>query len=499
MGDAFAPTFSPTSAPPMQIGHIQAHSQAYQPMPMVASMPQIGIPHPNYQHQASPSTMVGSNLPHLQPMGQPTIPTASISQPSVIGSSTQHMSLPSMAMSQPETVATMMDSSFSATYIDRSRAAASFSTVSTGTGQPHMNMPMQTASTFVTDVSFSAPLPSQMLSPDDHSSSPSPSQSSFGTATGSGSFSAPPISSSNTSPSYSGFSGYSGSSIAGPSSAGPMPPSIGIPDEVEKEANSIFQLFVKHIEPQGSPHDRQSMRGLIKDAIPVRGVKMLRIRYELHTWWREYKRVNNAPRIEVQKAFAFRLLASEWFEDKLAAVLFMQEVLITGHNFGVDDLDSFESAFANNHIGVYKVCDHLTDKVLYHIAHSAPANSRARMMAIEKFFIWTTASDMWQARAALCALTNFNHETAIRERIFGAAINIMKRPEEEAKSAAGAALRELSKNDPNRVIEILRNHEVIANTSSNALKKATNGFEASLQKELRELRKDVIALRRTKS
>ncbi len=249
---------------------------------------------------------------------------------------------------------------------------------------------------------------------------------------------------------------------------------------------------------QGSESDRVSMSGLIKNAIPVRGVKMLRIRYELHSWWNEYKRHNAVPALDVQKAFAFGLLASEWFEDKLAAVLFMQEVLLASQNLGVEDLGTFEAAFAAGHVRVYKVCDHLTDKVLFHIAHRASALTEARKNAIEKLFEWTRARDMWQSRAALCTLAQFADDDSLRDRILNATMVIMRRSEDEAKSAAGAALRELSKFEMNKVLAVLREPDNIAATSVIALKKACTNLPDHLEKELKEWRKDIIAQRRSR-
>lgn len=305
-------------------------------------------------------------------------------------------------------------------------------------------------------------------------------------------------------------SAFSSPSITTTTGAGPssLPRSIvafpTISPEARLAASEMVKYFMQHISVQGSESDRMSMSGLIKNAIPVRGVKMLRIRYELHSWWNEYKRHhhNNAPpgppAIDVQKMFAFQLLASEWFEDKLAAVLFMQEVLLANQNLGVGDLQAFEAAFAADHVRVYKVCDHLTDKVLFHIAHRASALTQERKNAIEKLFEWTQASDMWQSRAALCTLAQFADNEELRDRILNAAMMIMKRSEDEAKSAAGAALRELSKFEMKKVLNVLKQPDNIAATSVIALKKACTNLPDSTEKELKEWRKDVIARRRSR-
>lgn len=223
---------------------------------------------------------------------------------------------------------------------------------------------------------------------------------------------------------------------------------------------------------------------------------MLRIRFELHEWYNDLvlTRGENAPNVAAQRAFAFLLIESRWYEDKLAAILFMQEVLLAHHKLGVHDLPAFARVFNAGHVAVYKVADHFAEKVLAHVT----ARAEPQAPALEALLSWTHAPDLWQARAALAALVHFVDDPSLRPRLFPAISAVLARPEDEAKSIAGAALRTLSRSDPDAVIRFLSDSATLAATSVVALQKATQSLPPATAAQFKELRRDAVARRRSR-
>lgn len=275
-----------------------------------------------------------------------------------------------------------------------------------------------------------------------------------------------------------------------------FPEEAKLPHDVGPGPLEMVAGFQAHIVGKGNAEDRDSMAQLIRHAIPVRGIKMFQIRCELHAWYRDWMREHGAVPVATQKDFAFILIESDWYEDKLAAVLFMQEVLISKRHISLDDLPRFEAMFQGGHVRVYKVCDHFADKVLCYLARQGspdPANSDAMVDAL---FRWAAAEDLWQARAGLSALGQQANNVLLHERLMRAVKIMMERPEEEAKSTAGTVLRSISDVDAVVVIDYLTSPANIEHTSVIALQKATSRLTKQQKDHFRTLRRDVCAQRR---
>ncbi len=116
----------------------------------------------------------------------------------------------------------------------------------------------------------------------------------------------------------------------------------------------MVAAFQKHIQCTGREEDEASISVLICDRIPVRGVKMLQVRVELHKWYKKYAEARGVVPLTTQKEFAFLRMESDWYEDKIAAILFMQEVLISKRQISASGIRRFEAMFRGR-IRVYKV------------------------------------------------------------------------------------------------------------------------------------------------
>ncbi len=174
----------------------------------------------------------------------------------------------------------------------------------------------------------------------------------------------------------------------------------------------------------------------------------------------------------------------------------MQEVLICKQQISSIDLPRFESMFHGDHIRVYKVCDHFAEKVLGHLVAQSERQGRQFEKMMDMLFSWTRVDNLWQSRAALHVLINYAKNTRLHERLMESVKLVVARPEEEAKSIAGAVLRSISDVDHALVIEFLNWPPNIENMSVIALQKATSRLTNEQKQHFRNLRRYVIASRK---
>lgn len=156
----------------------------------------------------------------------------------------------------------------------------------------------------------------------------------------------------------------------------------------------------------------------------------------------------------------------------------MRQRLLPSH------LPLFEPIFAADHINNRKVGDEFASKVLTPMMERAPTQVSAALRDR-----WITAPQLWQARAALMALTPLAQNEMHREAILAGSEVLVERRETEAKSVAGSALRELSKYQPETVQEFLNDDENLILFDAGSLAKATDCFEETEARRLRNRRR----------
>lgn len=96
---------------------------------------------------------------------------------------------------------------------------------------------------------------------------------------------------------------------------------------------------------------------------------------------------------------------------------------------------------------------------------------------------------MWQARAALAALSTLASDGTHDELILSGCIILARRSEEEAKSIVGTALKALSKNRPERVSAFLQRDDVLALLDAPSLAKAAFNLSPGIIKRLKARRR----------
>lgn len=210
----------------------------------------------------------------------------------------------------------------------------------------------------------------------------------------------------------------------------------------------------QRLDAAANPKTKAWWESYLKGVIPFRGVKMADIRAALHTWVDEEGIGDMLPASE-QKDLALALLRETHTEDKLAGILYLQEILLPAG--AIDwrvDLPRFAVLFENGHIYDWNTCDWFCVKVL------GPLAEREGEACARAIAAWRSAGTLWQRRAGAVAFVNlaakgeenFPGFTAMLLETCGA---LAESDERFAQTGAGWVLRELSVAAPARVTDCI--------------------------------------------
>lgn len=220
----------------------------------------------------------------------------------------------------------------------------------------------------------------------------------------------------------------------------------------------------------------------------VRGAKMQEIRFKVHQWQRQWETEQQTVPVELEREVAGMLLQQPWIDDQLAAIIFLSENLIPLKKITPLQVFSlYEPTFAEAYISNRLVCDNFASKVLVPLLNLEP-NLANRLCQF-----WLPAPNLWQARAALAALSALAADAVHQEALLYGCSVLIRRPEGEAKSVAGTALRSLCKHRVEPVDEFLGVEETLAHFDALSLSKATTNFQdARRVKTLKDTRRRLL-------
>ena len=129
----------------------------------------------------------------------------------------------------------------------------------------------------------------------------------------------------------------------------------------------------QQLDLRADPKTKAWWEGYLKHVIPFRGVKMADIRAVLHQWVQE-EGIDRLP-MQEQKELALALIRLDYTEDKLAGILFWQEILLpAGEVHWPDDLPRFAELFQQGFIYDWNTCDWFCVRVLGPLAEQQGAN-----------------------------------------------------------------------------------------------------------------------------
>src|SRR3712207_5853265 len=221
----------------------------------------------------------------------------------------------------------------------------------------------------------------------------------------------------------------------------------------------------------------------LRGAASFRGVKMGDVRTALHAWFEE-EQVAEHLSVGQQKDLALMLLEADYTEDKLAGVLFLQEILLlVGALDWRSDLPRFARLFDQGYIHDWNICDWFCVKVLGSLVEQ---QGEACARAISE---WREANSVWQRRASVVAFANLASKgdrnfAGFTGMVLDTCSQLLRSQERFAQSGVGWILRELSRSDEGRVIRFVEAN--LDRFSREGLKNATKDLPPAVSERLRQ-------------
>jgi 3-methyladenine DNA glycosylase AlkD len=221
----------------------------------------------------------------------------------------------------------------------------------------------------------------------------------------------------------------------------------------------------------------------LRGAASFRGVKMGDVRKAVHAWLKE-ECLGEYLSVGQQKDLGLMLLEEDHSEDKLAGILFLQEILLPAGALDFrSEVPRFERLFDGGYIHDWNVCDWFCVKVLGPLVEQ---QGRACARAISK---WREAKSVWQQRASVVAFVNLAKEgernfPGFTEMVLDNCTHLLESRERFAQTGVGWVLRELSRSDEGRVIGFVEAN--LDRFSREGLKNATKYLPSEVAERLRQ-------------
>jgi 3-methyladenine DNA glycosylase AlkD len=225
---------------------------------------------------------------------------------------------------------------------------------------------------------------------------------------------------------------------------------------------ALIKKLQRKLQLQANSRTKAWWEGYLKHVIPFRGVTMAGVRASLHAWIRDEQILTTLSKAK-QKDLALGLFRGEHAEDKLAGILFLQEVLLPAGAVSFRaDLPKFAKLFSEGYIYEWNICDWFCVKVLGPLVER---EGRPCALALSR---WSKAKDLWQRRASVVAFVNLaklgdGNFPGFTDVVLQNCAALLKDRQRFAQTGAGWVLRELSRAEPERVSAFIRSHlEIIS-------------------------------------
>jgi 3-methyladenine DNA glycosylase AlkD len=245
---------------------------------------------------------------------------------------------------------------------------------------------------------------------------------------------------------------------------------MNLPDRSRPALDALVNKLQLRLNARATAATREWWTKYLRGAASFRGVKMGDVRAAVHTWFEE-ERLGEHLSVGQQRDLALMLFEENDTEDKLAGVLFLQEILLpAGALDWHSDLPRFARHFDRGYIRDWNVCDWFCVKVLGPLAEQ---QGEACARAISE---WRAAESVWQQRASVVAFVNLASKgdqnfPGFTEMVLDNCSHLLGSQERFAQTGVGWVLRELSRSDGGRVIGFVEAN--LNRFSREALKNAT--------------------------
>jgi 3-methyladenine DNA glycosylase AlkD len=251
----------------------------------------------------------------------------------------------------------------------------------------------------------------------------------------------------------------------------------------EPALDGLIERLQVRLDARATTATREWWTKYLRGAASFRGVKMGDVRTAVRAWFAE-ERLGDRLSVGRQKDLALMLLEEGYTEDKLAGILFLQEILLpAGALDWHSDLPRFARLFDGGYIRDWNVCDWFCVKVLGPLAEQ---QGEACARAISE---WREASSVWQRRASVVAFANLARKgdrnfPGFTEMVLDNCTHLLGSKERFVQTGVGWVLRELSNSDEERVIGFVEAN--LDRFSREALKNATKYLPPAVAEHLRQ-------------
>lgn len=227
---------------------------------------------------------------------------------------------------------------------------------------------------------------------------------------------------------------------------------------------SLIEDVREDLEARADADARLWWEDYVKQGAPFIGVKMSVIRSVVIDW--HLKTVDSVLDIDEQVELALELIREDYSEEKLAGILYLQEILIPAGVIGcVRETDRFAELFDDGSIGDWNICDWFCVKVL------GPLIRDQGLDCAQSISAWCDAESIWRARASVVPFVKVAGESTYYPLIEESCRALLSRDERFAGTAVGWVLRDISKHDPVFVQRFVEDN--IASFPREVLRKAT--------------------------
>ncbi len=255
------------------------------------------------------------------------------------------------------------------------------------------------------------------------------------------------------------------------------------PNTISTTFDARAKRLTSVLERRADPDTKAWWERYLRGVIGFHGVRMATIRRELRTWLEKERAVTPMTASD-EKQLAMTLLMQPLAEDKLAGILFYQEVLVpNGSVVWRRDLPRMAALFDDGSIADWSTCDWFCVKVL------GPLVVREGQPCATAIAAWSRADNLWRRRAAVVSFVNLAKHgdanfTRFTDLVLGACTELVKSSERFAQTGAAWVLRELSRAEPNRVSAFLRAN--LGSLSREGVRSATAKMTVRRQADLLE-------------
>ncbi len=234
---------------------------------------------------------------------------------------------------------------------------------------------------------------------------------------------------------------------------------------------TVIKKLQKSLEEISSQKKKLWWEKYMKNVINFRGVGIPEIRNLQKEWYKQY--LQNLS-YEEQVDIALELFREELAEDKLAAILLLQNYLFDKLSLRYM-IKQYEIVFQERLIYDWNICDWFCVKVLTNTI------KRYDMDAAHIISSWKDDKYLWKARASVVAFVGLTNSSRYYPIIFENCSVLIQREERFAKSAVAWILHDIYKVNKQIVIDFIDDNLRFFNRES--LKNALKYCDKEIQKE----------------